>query len=241
MKCVYTLSLLLWALVTTAQQAPADSLLHAQAVRYLQQQYRKEVQENLHLFNGKEYLRSSHGVQGTPFFLTDSVLTGNVYYDGHLYEQVPLHYDLVTDDVITQNYAQNNELILVPEKLQYFSLQDRLFIRITADSTLPDFIKTGFYEQLFDGKMTVLAHYEKLARQTGSAADNTLKYTAYNYYFVLLNGVFYRADDKSAFISLAGNQKEAVKKFIKSNKLKFKKNKEADMVKTAAYFSQLTN
>ncbi|HTL07215.1 MAG TPA: hypothetical protein VL307_03120, partial [Chitinophagaceae bacterium] len=193
------------------------------------------------LFNGIEYLRSSHGVQGTPFFLADSFFTGNVYYDGHLYERIPLHYDLVTDDVITQNYAQNNELKLVPEKLQYFSLQDHFFVRITTDSTLPDFIKTGFYEQLYDGKMTVLAHHEKLARQFGAAADNTLRYTEYNSYYVLLKGVFYRADNKSDFLSLAGAQKDALKKYMKANKLQFKKNKEADMVKTAAYFSQLTN
>jgi len=241
MKSIQTLLLLLPALNLAAQQSPADSAFYVQSINNSLQSYKKEVQENLHIFNGIEYLRTGHGVKGTPFFEADSLLPGSVFYDGRLYENIPLHYDMVTDEVIISNYAQNNEIKLVSEKLLYFSVDQHLFVRITADSATPGFIKTGYYEKLYDGKMMVLAHRQKLSRTAGTASDNEIRYNEYNDYFVFLNNTFFRAGDKADFLSIAGDKKDAIRKYIKDNKLKFKKKREADMVSVAEYYSQLNN
>ncbi len=242
MKSIQTLLFLSLVFDLAAQQPPVtDSALYVQSVNNALQQYKKEVQENLHIFNGAEYLRTGHGVKGTPFFEADSILPGSIFYDGRWYENVPLQYDLVTDDVIISNYAQNNQIKLVPEKLPYFSVGQHLFVRVTADSTLPSFIKTGYYEKLYDGNMVVLARRQKLARIAGVAADSEVRYNQYNEYFVLLNNTFYKAADKSDFLSIAGDKKDLIRKYIKDQKLKFNKKREADMVSVAAYYSQLKN
>lgn len=240
MKSIFTL-LLLSLVLNLAAQTPSvpDSSLYVQAVNNVLQSYKNEVQENLHIFNGTEYLRTGHGVKGTPFFQADSMFSGNVFYDGRFYENIPLHYNLVTDQVIINNYAKNNQIILVPEKLQYFNVIQHAFVRITADSALPSFIKTGYYDKLYDGKMMVLARRQKLPHIKGTALDNEIRYDEYTDYFVLLNNIFYRAGDKNAFLSIAGDKKEMIKKYIKDNKLKFKKTREADMVSVAGYYSQL--
>ena len=241
MKSVHTVLLLLLASGLVAQQPSTDSALYVRSVNNVLQLYKKEVKENLHIFNGIEYLRTSHGVKGTPFFEADSLLPGGVFYDGRLYEDVPLHYDMVTDNVVISNYARNNEIVLVPEKLNYFYAAQHLFVRITADSSLPSFIQTGFYEKLYDGKMMVLVRRQKVPRQAGIASDTELRYNEYNYYFVFMNNTFYRADDKNDFLSLAGDKKEEIRKFIKTNKLKFNKKREAAMISIAEYYSQLKN
>ncbi|MFT3933003.1 MAG: hypothetical protein QM726_05245 [Chitinophagaceae bacterium] len=203
--------------------------------------YKKQVQDNLHIFNGIEYLRPGHGVKGTPFFLSDSLLTGAVFYDGNMYENLPMHYDVVSDDVVINNYSKNNEIKLVPEKLSYFLIAQHLFVRITADSATPSFIKTGFYERLYDGKMSLFARYQK-SPKLSNTGDYTTLYAEYNNYYVLLNNTFYHADSKNEFLDLMADKKDAVKRFMKSNKIKINnKNPEAAMIQVAAYYSQLKN
>ncbi|MEO5595450.1 MAG: hypothetical protein ABIR15_22640 [Chitinophagaceae bacterium] len=241
MKSICAFLLLTVFLKIDAQQPLTDSAFYALSVNNATISYKKQVQENLHIYNGIEYLRTGHGVKGTPFFASDSLQNGGIFYDGRLYENIPLYYDLVTDDVVINNYAQNNQIKLVPEKVNYFYILQHLFIRITADSLLPSFITTGFYEKLYDGKLSVFARHQKIPRLSINASDNDARYAAYNYYFVLLKNTFYRTDNKSDFLSVMDDKKDAIRKYIKDNKINFNKNREASMVKIAEYYSQLKN
>lgn len=222
-----------------AQSAPVDSAQLSISVQHAVEVYKDQVKDNLHLYNGMEYRRPGNGIKGLPFFMTDSLLDGSVFYDGILYSHVPLRYDMVTDDLITSSYSRDRELKLVPEKISYFLFPQDSFVRISADSSLPSFITTGFYEKLVEGKMTVLARRIKLSRPL---PDNINKeYVQYDYYFVLLNNIFYRADSRNAFLDIMADKKEEIKKFIKDQHIRFNKNREVSMVKLAEYYSQLKN
>ena len=241
MKSICTLLLLVVFFAANAQQPLTDTAFYTQSINNALAAYKKQVQDNLHIFNGIEYLRSSHGVKGTPFFEADSLLSGSVFYDGRLYEDIPLHYDVVTDDVVIENYAQNNEMKLVPEKLGYFYIAQHLFVRITADSLLPSFIPTGFYEKLYDGKLSVFARHQKIRKQSVSASESEARYIEYNYYFAFINNTFYKAGDKNEFLALMADKKDDIRKYIKDNKINFNKKREASMVQVAEYYSQLKN
>jgi len=242
MKYLFTILLFSFFVQANAQQPLTDSAFYARSVSNVVEDYKKQVQENLHIYNGPIYLRTGHGVKGNAFFVSDSSLPGAVFYDGCLYENIPLHYDLVTDDVVISNYTQNNELKLVPEKLAYFYIAQHLFIRITADSLLPSFIATGFYEKLYGGKLSLFARYQKIPKQSVVATDTESKYLEYNYYYILKDNKFYHADDKNDFLSVMDDKKEAVRKYIKEHKIKFNdKKRAASMVEVAEYYSQLKN
>jgi hypothetical protein len=130
----------------------------------------------------------------------------------------------------------------VPEKLGYFYIAQHLFVRITADSSTPSFITTGFYEKLYDGKLSVFARYLKVAKQSTTVGENFINYVDYNSYYVLLNNTFYKADNKNDFLSVMADKKEEVKKYMKENKIKINdKEREASMVRVAAFYSQIKN
>ena len=241
MKSIPAILLLSFYLHGVAQQPLSDSAFYNQSVNVALQSYKKEIQENLHIYNGSEYLRTGHGVKGTPFFASDSLLQGDVFYDGRLYKNISIHYDLVTDDVVINNYAQNNEIKLVPEKLDYFYILQHLFVRITADSSLPSFINTGFYEKLLDGRFSLFARRTKVRRLFGNASDNDARFNEYNHYFVLLNNTFYRVDDKGDFLALMAGKKNEIRKYIKDNKIDFNRKREESMVRVAEYYAQLNN
>lgn len=239
MKFIFSLLLVTVLRGAFAQPILPDSVFYSRSVAGATEAYRKEVRENLHIYNGAAYLRTGHGIKGTPFFAADSLLPGAAFYDNHLYGNLLLQYDMVADQVIIGNYAQQNQLQLVPEKLAWFSLAQHVFVRIAADSSLPSFMATGFYERLYWGNMTVLARHQKIPRQAVSAAENEGHYETYHSYFVLLNDVFYQVSGKSDFLSLMGSAKEAAARYIRENNINFKKEKEAAMVRMAAWYTQL--
>ena len=241
MKSTYIFLLLCCFFKVDAQQPLTDSVFYVQSVNNTLDGYKKQVREDLHIYNGSEYLRTGHGARGTPFFIADSLLPGAVFYDNRLYENIPLHYDMVTGNVVIANYAQDNELSLVPGKLSYFYISGHLFVRLVADSSLPSFISTGFYEKLYDGKFSVFAQRQKVLKQSTNAADSEARYLEYSYYFVLLNNTFYRADDKRDFLAVMAGKKDEIRKYIKDNKINFNKKREASMVQVAEYYSQLKN
>ena len=143
MKSIAAILFLLFFFKVDAQQPLTDSAFYVQSLYNASTAYKKQVQENLHIFNGIEYLRANHGVKGTAFFETDSLLPGAVFYDGRLYENTPMHYDIVSDNVVVDNFTHSNELMLVPEKVGYFFILQHLFVRITADSSLPSGFRIG--------------------------------------------------------------------------------------------------
>lgn len=223
----------------SAQQSTADSAFYSQSVSNVLAAYRSNVRENLHIYNGAAYLRTGHSIKGTPFFESDSLLPGAVVYDGRLYEDLLLHFDMVTGQVIIPHYQQQGELQLVPEKLPWFYIAQHEFVRIAADAETPSFITTGYYEKLYDGVITVLARRQKIPRQAADVADSKGSYIVYNDYFLLLNNVFYQAHDKNDLLSLMGTEKEAVARYIKDNKINFRKRREPAMVQVAAYYNTL--
>lgn len=241
MKFSFSIFLLMLLGSVTAQQAMTDSSFYSRSLSNVLAAYQGTVRENLHIYNGAAYLRTGHGIRGTAFFESDSLMPGGVFYDGRLYENLLLQYDMVTGQVIIRDYQQQNELQLVAEKLAWFYIAQHVFVRIAADAETPSFISTGFYEKLYQGKITVFARRQKIVRRATDASDSKGNYAEYNSYFLLLNDVFYPVNDKNDFLSLMGPEKEAVAKYIKDNKINFRKRRETDMVEVAAYYDKLKN
>src|ERR1700741_4412256 len=73
------------------------------------------------LYTGSLYVRDYFKVKGHPFFQIDSFQKGEVFYNGVLYKNTNLLYDLSNDNVILE-YVEGIRLILVPEKISYFNL-----------------------------------------------------------------------------------------------------------------------
>jgi len=238
MNRICVLLLFCFYLPAKAQKPPSDSAFQDQAIRQVFNDYRAGAGENLRLFNGQQYIRTSHGIAGSPFFLSDSLLPGTVYYEDRLYSNQLLRYDMVIDNLIIPSYRGDNELQLVPEKLSYFTLLDHAFIRIVADSATPSFITTGYYERMNEGKLILLAKRSKLVQNSHSGGDVT-SYKDYVYYYAWRDNKFYRIDDKKELLALMEDKEPQVNQFIKDNKLKFKKSREADYMQLAAYYSKL--
>jgi len=220
------------------QDHPADSVFLQQAVANLSQAYKKETAENLRLYNGTEYLRQGHGVKGFPFFQSADKLMGDVFYDGTLYRDVPMQYDLEEDNLVISDYSGNVFIRLVKEKVRYFIMDGHRFVLLPAAEGLS---QPGFYEELYAGKIHAYVKRQKKMALSVNASDNDAAYLPVAGYFIEKQGIFYGISSERSALSVLNDKKELLKKYIRSNKLNFKKHPEIFIARLSDYYTQLKN
>jgi hypothetical protein len=218
-----------------AQLSP-DSLLYKESISNLHRIYINEIGDNAQIYHGSEYIRNGQKATGFPYFESDNMLTGSVSYQGNIYTDLHLFYNLVSDDIIVNNYAQNALITLSPGNVDSFTIGAHRFLQLTTDKTngLP---KDGFYEQLSDGDPAMYVRREKRF-VIGTGSEET-KYIPYNNYLLKFNNVFYSVDSKKSLLDILKDQRDMLKKYIHTNKLDFKKNLESSLVRITIYYSGL--
>ena len=226
---------LVFPLHSGAQTIPADTAFSRQALAALEQLYKKETAENLHLYNGTEYLPRGHGIKGFPFFSAPGLLNGSVLYDGNLYSDVAMQYDLEEDNLVINDYSGHLSLRLVKNKVRWFTLGGHRFVYLTEGRGLP---VTGFYENLYSGKAGAWARRQKKVLSL-DASGSDASYRSYDDYFIERAGTWFVIDNERALLAALSDKKDLLKKFIRSNKLRFKKDPEAFVARTAEYYTEL--
>jgi hypothetical protein len=213
-----------------------DSLLNKESVSNLRQTYLNEIGDNAQIYHGSEYIRNGQKAIGFPYFESDNMLSGSIYYQGVEYLQRNLYYDLVSDEIISNNFPHNAQITLSPEKADSFRIGTRVFIQLYSNK-LNGLSRDGYYEQLYSGEPGVFAKREKKL-VSGTGSDET-KYIQYNSYYIKVKNVFYEIEGKNTLLDLLKDKQDDLKKYIRTNKLNFKKNLESSVVLTTIYYSQL--
>jgi hypothetical protein len=190
--------LCLLAMVTPAMaHYPSDTLLN-----------------NSLLYNGSEYIKSFNASRGTPMFPTENN-RGDVNYYGNWYRNLDLQYDIEDDIVITRDAQGLLKLRLIREKLESFTIDGHLFVKLKLLSS-----RGEFYEQLFKGKRSLMLQWEK--RMELDAQELPI-YVLRKTLFVLEGDKvkpILRSDD---LLSIDDEHFKEVKKTLRTKKLSFKK------------------
>lgn len=227
--------LFIFYLSSTAQQSD-DSLHYRESLVSLRDVYLNGIRDDAQIYHGNEYIRNGQKALGFPFYESNDMLDGSIYYQGTEYPRRKLYYDLVSDEVVISNYAQNALIALSAEKADSFRIDDHLFIYLSAAKSkgLP---RDGYYDQLYPGEPGLFVKREKKL-VTGSGSEE-IKYVQYNSYYVRKNQVYYSVEGKNSLLEQFRDKEEEIKKYIRSNKLNFKKDPEKAMVLATIYYSQL--
>jgi hypothetical protein len=217
-------------------QVSNDSLAYKESISGLDRIYLSEIKDNAQIYHGTQYIRNGEKALGFPYFESDSMLKGSVNYLGNAYSDVNLYYNLVTDEIIIPNYLRDAQIVLPFGKVDSFTVGPHFFISISVKQ-FNGVSEDGFYERLSTGEPAMyVRRVKKLVTGTGSEEN---KYIQYNTYYLRKNNVFYMVDNKKTFLELLSDREDQLKKFIRSNKLKFKKDLESSLVLTTLYYSQL--
>ncbi len=199
--------------------------------------YDRTMEGSGHLYNGSEYKEYQPLVDEHPYYLMDDWALGEVTYEGEVFPDVPLLFDIHRGKLVVLNYSNGNKLQLVNALVDAFTLEGHRFINLkqTTDSIT---MKTGFYEKLYPRKTQVLARRQKEFNEKINGLELTQSFKETTQYYLETRGQFFQITSKRDMIETLANFKKELKSFIRQNKL-FKKDREASIVQVAQYFDTL--
>ncbi len=237
-RFLYILLICIFSQHVTAQDAE-DTALHENALNAIGVYY-QNLGEESPLYNGSEYIEYAYTLQeGHPFFQVVNFINGNVNLDGMLFHDVPMLYDIVKDQLIIQDFQKVYKINLPADRIREFFLLGHLFVRLTHDSS--DQVKTGFYDQLYKGKIALFAKREKKVLEKYSNVEISKVVSSQNIYYIKKEGVYYTIKNKSSLLAVLKSKKKEVQQYLKTNNIKFKSEPERAMIMAVKYYDQLTN
>ncbi|GAA4466845.1 hypothetical protein GCM10023189_49570 [Nibrella saemangeumensis] len=233
---------LLFLLVSThgvfAQLADTALFFTGDAQRHAIARYEQANRRQSHLYDGNEYINHDPRIKIHPFFPVDSMLVGQVVYDGVHYQSVPMLYDVVRDEIVVKPAEGAYLIRLHANKVDSFSLASRQFVRLVGDSLSG--IRPGFYELLHQGKLKALVKRAKYIKEDVSQGFYQANYLVNDRYFVVRDGVYHEVNSKKALLNLFADQKKALRKYLRTNQLRFKQQREQAITGLVREYESLT-
>jgi len=244
---IFFLFFLLSAFKATTQTSYTDSTRLKTAVQNAVNLFNEEVGGNTHLFNGPEHRGYMRPATSHPYFLNEDIHIGSIYYDGIFYDNVPLMYDILNDNVITLQYVKDSsiqyrsifKIDLFRDRTGSFSIPGHDFVKIEADSNTGK-MKSGFYELLYNGKAKVVVRRTKVYAEE-IKRELERRYDSSSTYYILKKGTYYPIKNKGDVLDVFKDKRREISAFISKNKLKYRRQREELITGATRYYEQLTN
>jgi len=220
-----------------AQSPLPDSLIRDSAFSVALQQYHEAVRPETNLYHGSQYSDYHHSINtGHPYFI-DSVIAGNIWYNGLRYPHVPLIYDLVLGLVVIKDPYGNWNIGLNSLQVDSFTVGDHFFIRL-RDSLNPTAPRNGFYEQLHRGRVLLLKRETKFIQNDPSYLENRIERYIEDVitFYVKKGDTYFPVNTKRSLALVLKERGRELNKFIRSNHLSFRKDKENTIVKVISWY-----
>jgi hypothetical protein len=208
--------------------------------------FNKLIGQQSRLYSGHEYQVYDRSIKGNALFPLDAETweLGSVNYDGIIYKDVPMMYDIYKDVVVVLLYNKFSRYSLLNERVHDFTLSDHHFVRVEADSLNNNNsgITTGFYDQLYGGRIEVLAKRTKtIQNSTNVTASLETYFIEKNEYYIRKGNTYYSVSSQSSFLKVLKDKKNILQQYIRENQIKFRNDPENAMSKIASYYDHLIN
>ncbi len=218
----------------------SDSLAVAAAVTAATQHYAEDVQPESVLFNGPEYVNNTLPTTiGHQFLGSADPRPGTATYYNARFQDLALRYDLELDRVVLTYPNQIAHIVLVPEKLDAFSIGDQKFIHILSDSSARAglVLPTGFYELLQPGPVSLLGRHTKYLQQSVVHQSLQFEFKQLDKLFARTSGTTVEVSRLKDLLALLPAHKPEVQRYARQQKLRFTAaQREASALKALRYY-----
>jgi hypothetical protein len=200
--------------------------------------FQNELKADSHLYTGKAFISYPVNIKGHPFFETDQMQSGEIFYDGTLYENVLLLFDIVNQQVIINRYNSEERIQLLNEKLRYFTFDGKRFENIFSVEGKDENVKSTIYEIMVDGRASLLVKRVKKIK-SGLKAEDPTSFVVEDEFYIRKEKNLYAIDGRESVLEAFSDKKDLIKTFIRKSKFRFKKKKEKELIATVEYYSGL--
>lgn len=242
-KIVFLLFLLLNLVLSNcafSQSEKQDSIKCMNAIDHTIAYYTREAGLQAGIYTGCDYQYERIN-SGHVFFETENLVKGSIIYDDIEYQDVPMLYDIVKDNVIINGAPMPYFILLAGNKISQFSVSGHTFIRILTDSLSGSVIKTGFYERLYDGEIKAFSKKIKVIEEFVDIG-NVLNKTAMekDRWYIFKAGAYHEVKGKSSVLKVLNDKKKEILQFSKLEKIQFKNNMDDALTRIVAYYDTIT-
>ena len=221
----------------SAQLAPRDS---TPDLSYAISQYNQFLSPEKSLYTGRQYLdyRNVLYEGHHPFFRWPDFQQATIMYDGFVYEDQPVQYDIFRNVLVTWDPAHRYLIQLLNEKLDWFAINGVKFVHLRPSGNKPA-IEDGFYRPLYDGQTKVFKQEQKRVVQEIDIKKVLRKIEETPRYFVLSDNVYYEITGKSSLLKAFKKRDNEINQFIRKNNLDIQGDKDNALPAVAAQYDQL--
>ncbi len=195
--------------------------------------------DNSGLLNGREYFIAFPGASSHPFFGSREVTNERIVFNSQLYVNVPLMYDIFTDEIVLRHRDKRNQFTMIvfdKDRVESFTLYNHLFRKIELKGSVEPHLAKGFFDILYEGKeISLLAK----RRKTSYANVGVRDYREDSRYFIKMKDRWVELGGKKTFYALNPGRKAQIQAFIKNQKIKVGKKNETELIKVAKYCDML--
>lgn len=186
--------------------------------------------QELHIYNGPEYTVFYRGMRNHPFLNYDSLENGEVFYDGALYKNLHLNYNIADNLVYFRYEAPGYNIRLLNEKISYFIINGRRFDNLSDNAALNE----PFYELLYNGHVKLYAVRQKFIRQPLKAED-PLFFIERNKYFIYHQRKLTQVSSIASALNTLPDKENITRRWVRSQHLNYKKQPERALITVVTY------
>ena len=175
-----------------------------------------------------------YSIKGTPYFGPDGWQNAAVLYDGILYQNVPAKYDTVKDLLLVAHPNGYTMLSLFSPRVDSFSFAGHRFFYWDNKKDLAP----GFYELLQEGKVSILAKRVTKIEENILAPERGERFDPADEFYAEKDGRYYRVRSEKAILALFPEKAKEAHRYLKSAKIRFKKNQEKAILRLAEFYNR---
>jgi len=187
------------------------------------------------LINGKKYFPDSNPISGHPFWRSKDPFLADLTISGKTFKGQSIKYNLNKQEFLlfyTNYNGQQVQIILNTSAIDSVNTGMYKFV----PSVFPE-IKQQFVQLIYQGQLSCYIGWYKEIHSNSFGPNVGLEYTKdYRIYYLAYKGSVYRFTNKSSFLRIFNStERVPIKKYITSNRFRFKKMDENNLIKLIMY------
>jgi hypothetical protein len=191
------------------------------------------------VFNGTYSYPYLSTIEGNPYFRTQGWKRGNVVYDNVLYENIPMRYDQVSDQlIVTPDEGRALNIALFSPRVKEFSYGGTKFVRIDKNTHPGIHLEEGYYVLLGAGKVMAYERARKYIEEKVESSGISRKFFEKTRYFVVRDGDVRVIKNKADLLSALKERKTEIQQLLERNELNVKSNPEESIIAAVSLYNQ---
>lgn len=204
----------------------------------LQKVYNSSSSQKEELYMGRQYMGHASNIKGSAYFLSSLMNKGDLCYEGVWHHDIPLLFDMHTDDLITVN-EEGARFVLNKTKINAFIIEGHEFEKIEKDGKEET---SGFYKRLTKaGKAVAYVKIDKVLKKEVDNAGVEKIFEENIKYYINVGGKMWYVKKEKDILSVLKDKQSLLLEYKKANNLSFRNNPQDFIIQSVNYYNKLSS